>query len=113
MVIPWSRQQLAAYADDISALNLVLVPFLVLESLVKMTQLLTPRVLKINPEVHLFVPALFLGGFALLPWLWFANAWLFWPHLQRQGDPVVRKCTTGGLHTLTVSGVAVFSADRV
>lgn len=34
---------------------------------------------------------LFLGGCALLPWLWFANVWLFWPHLQRHGDPVVRK----------------------
>lgn len=45
-----------------------------------------------DADIPCVVPALFLGGYVLLPWLWFANIWLFWPHLQRQGDPVVRKC---------------------
>ena len=40
---------------------------------------------------------LFYGGFAALPGLWAANAWLFWPHLKTGGavagtDAVVRRC---------------------
>eukprot|EP00879_Flechtneria_rotunda_P001446 GHRR01001599.1.p1 GENE.GHRR01001599.1~~GHRR01001599.1.p1 ORF type:complete len:101 (-),score=0.03 GHRR01001599.1:1162-1464(-) len=35
--------------------------------------------------------ALFFAGFALLPWLWAVNVWMFWPGL-RQGDPVVKTC---------------------
>eukprot|EP00879_Flechtneria_rotunda_P005327 GHRR01005614.1.p2 GENE.GHRR01005614.1~~GHRR01005614.1.p2 ORF type:complete len:112 (+),score=11.05 GHRR01005614.1:162-497(+) len=31
----------------------------------------------------------FFAGFALLPWLWAVNVWMFWPGL-RQGDPVVK-----------------------
>ncbi|CAK0746544.1 hypothetical protein CVIRNUC_001700 [Coccomyxa viridis] len=35
--------------------------------------------------------ALFYAGFALLPWLWFSNTWLFWPQLQSSGDAHVRR----------------------
>eukprot|EP00239_Pterosperma_sp_CCMP1384_P002676 CAMPEP_0197858070 /NCGR_PEP_ID=MMETSP1438-20131217/31607_1 /TAXON_ID=1461541 /ORGANISM="Pterosperma sp., Strain CCMP1384" /LENGTH=119 /DNA_ID=CAMNT_0043474117 /DNA_START=376 /DNA_END=735 /DNA_ORIENTATION=+ len=32
---------------------------------------------------------MFFIGFAALPWLWFVNAWYFWPQLKLQQDPVV------------------------
>jgi hypothetical protein len=32
-------------------------------------------------------------GFALLPWFWATNVWLFWPDFRRDGgDAVVAKC---------------------
>ncbi|CAL8460647.1 g177 [Coccomyxa elongata] len=55
-----------------------------------------------DADIPCFVPALFLGGCVLLPWLWFANVWLFWPHLQRQGDPVVRKYAQGSAVGLVI-----------
>ncbi|GMH33220.1 hypothetical protein BSKO_01054 [Bryopsis sp. KO-2023] len=36
---------------------------------------------------------MYLMGFALLPWMWFTNVWLFWPTLKRGDDPVVKKYT--------------------
>ena len=38
--------------------------------------------------------ALFYAGFALLPWLWFSNIWLFWPQLWSNRDQHVRKCAS-------------------
>ena len=37
--------------------------------------------------------ALFYSGFALLPWLWFSNTWLFWPQLWSNRDQHIRQCT--------------------
>uniref|UniRef100_A0A061R002 Presenilin enhancer 2 n=2 Tax=Tetraselmis sp. GSL018 TaxID=582737 RepID=A0A061R002_9CHLO len=34
---------------------------------------------------------IYYGGFALLPWLWAVNVWLFWPELRGQNDPEVKK----------------------
>ncbi len=36
--------------------------------------------------------ALYLAGFAFLPWLWAVNVWMFWPHFKRSGDTVVKAC---------------------
>lgn len=43
------------------------------------------------------LPALFVAGFACLPWLWAVNVWMFWPDFKH-GDPVVkaRELTAGG-----------------
>lgn len=36
--------------------------------------------------------AVFYGGCALLPWLWFVNVWLFWPDFIKGNDAIVSKC---------------------
>ena len=45
-------------------------------------------------ECSVFPTALFYGGLCLLPWLWFANIWLFWPEFRHGPDPEVKKCAT-------------------
>ena len=37
-------------------------------------------------------PALFGVGFALLPFFWAANVWLFWPHFWHGHDAVLKRC---------------------
>jgi len=39
------------------------------------------------------LPTLFYGGFALLPWLWFTNVWLFWPEFRHGKDEEIQKYT--------------------
>mmetsp|Transcript_34125 Transcript_34125/g.61536 ORF Transcript_34125/g.61536 Transcript_34125/m.61536 type:complete len:119 (+) Transcript_34125:71-427(+) len=34
---------------------------------------------------------LFYGGFAGLPWLWFVNAWFFWPSISQYGDLMIKR----------------------
>jgi hypothetical protein len=38
--------------------------------------------------------ALFYAGFALLPWIWFSNTWLFWPHMWSGGESHIRHCAS-------------------
>ena len=37
-----------------------------------------------DEEATLYARGYFLGGFFFLPWLWFANAYLFWPVLTKR-----------------------------
>lgn len=43
-------------------------------------------------------PTLFYGGFALLPWLWLTNVWLFWPEFRQGSDPEIQKCGPSPCH---------------
>jgi len=47
-------------------------------------------------EARKLARRLFFAGFLLLPWLWAANAWLFWPHARGTAeggvDPQLRSC---------------------
>ncbi len=38
------------------------------------------------------MPAVYHGGFVLLPLLWLVNVWLFWPDFRHGHDPEVAKC---------------------
>lgn len=42
----------------------------------------------------------YIGGFFLLPWLWLANVWLFWPELRHTRDVTVYSCKEGLLVSL-------------
>lgn len=43
--------------------------------------------LRHRPDVSVYI-----GGFFLLPWLWLANFWLFWPELRSASDTAVYSC---------------------
>ncbi|CAL5219105.1 g878 [Coccomyxa viridis] len=50
---------------------------------------------------------LFYAGFALLPWLWFSNIWLFWPQLWSSSDQHVRQYARGSAIGFVVASAIV------
>jgi len=54
-------------------------------------------------------PTLFYGGFALLPWLWLTNVWLFWPEFRQGSDPEIQKYTRRSAAGFSVMTVALLA----
>mmetsp|Transcript_13759 Transcript_13759/g.35348 ORF Transcript_13759/g.35348 Transcript_13759/m.35348 type:complete len:110 (+) Transcript_13759:403-732(+) len=52
---------------------------------------------------------MFYGGFALLPWLWLTNVWLFWPEFRQGSDPEIQKYTRRSAAGFSVMTVALLA----
>ena len=78
-----------------------------------------PHTLPPPPPSYPKKPTLFLAGFAMLPWAWALNAWLFYPvafggggsseHQNSFADPVVRRNARRSAAGAAVAGAALLA----